>query len=127
REGLIDILATDHAPHAAHEKEGTLDEAAFGFTGLDLAMSLCWKLVQEGILSEADLQRLWCRRPGEIFDLPWNGCAPGDPADFFLWDAEESWTPGPDTLYSKSCNTPFAGQALCGRVKHHWLGGRRIF
>jgi dihydroorotase len=48
KDGLIDILATDHAPHAAHEKEGTLDEALCGFTGLDLALSLTWELVREG-------------------------------------------------------------------------------
>lgn len=127
REGVIDILVTDHAPHAAHEKDGTLDEAAFGYTGLDLAVSLCWGLVREDILSEADLHRLWCRRPGEIFGLPWNGFIPGDRADFFLWDPEASWTVGPESLYSKSSNTPFVGQQLHGRVRHHWLSGRQVF
>ena len=127
REGIIDILTTDHAPHAPHEKDGTLDEAAFGFTGLDLALSLCWGLVTEGVLTEADLHRLWCRRPAEIFDLPWNGFAPGDPADFFLWDAAEIWQVCPETIHSKSCNTPFAGHDLQGRVKHHWLHGRQLF
>ncbi len=127
KEGVIDILVTDHAPHAAHEKEGTLDEAPCGFTGLDLAVSLTWGLVREGVLSEADLQRLWCRAPAEIFHLPWNGSAPGDPADFFLLDPDEVWTPGPATMYSKSRNTPFLGQSLRGRVKHHWLGGRMLF
>ena len=78
-------------------------------------------------MSEADMQRLWCRRPGEIFGLSWNGFAPGDPADFFLLDPGEIWIPGPDTLYSKSCNTPFSGQSLYGRVRHHWLGGVQLF
>lgn len=127
RDGLIDILATDHAPHAAHEKEGTLDDAANGFTGLDLAMSLTWGLVAEGALGEADLHRLWTRRPGEIFGLPHNAFNPGDPADFFLFDPDETWVPGPDTLFSKSCNTPFLGRPLRGRVRHHWIGGRRLF
>lgn len=127
KEGVIDILVTDHAPHAAHEKEGTLDEAPCGFTGLDLAVSLTWGLVREGVLAEADLQRLWCRAPAEIFRLPWNGFAPGDPADFFLLDPDEVWIPGPATMYSKSRNTPFLGQSLRGRVKHHWLGGRMLF
>lgn len=127
KEGVIDILVTDHAPHATHEKEGTLDEAPCGFTGLDLAVSLTWGLVREGVLAEADLQRLWCRAPAAIFHLPWNGFAPGDPADFFLLDPDEVWTPGPATMYSKSRNTPFLGQSLRGRVKHHWLGGRMLF
>ncbi|MGE9984260.1 dihydroorotase [Desulfovibrio sp. SGI.169] len=127
KEGVIDMLVTDHAPHAAHEKEGTLDEAPCGFTGLDLAVSLSWGLVREGVLAEADLQRLWCRAPAEIFHLPWNGFAPGDPADFFLLDPDEVWAPGPETMHSKSRNTPFLGQSLRGRVKHHWLGGRMLF
>ena len=127
KDGVIDILATDHAPHAPHEKATTLDEAPCGFSGLDLAVSLTWGLVRQGVLSEADLQRLWSRRPGEIFHLPWNGFNPGDPADFFLFDPDESWVAGPETMFSRSRNTPFAGQTLQGRVKHHWLGGRQLF
>ncbi|GHU92751.1 dihydroorotase [Deltaproteobacteria bacterium] len=126
KKGLIDILVTDHAPHAAHEKDGTLDEAPCGITGLDLALSLTWNLVRENMLAEADMHRLWCKRPAEIFRLPWNGFAPGDPADFFLFDPDEVWTPGPDTMHSKSRNTPFLGQNLHGRVKGHWIGGRRV-
>ena len=127
KNGTIDILATDHAPHAAHEKEGTLDDAMCGFTGLDLALSLTWGLVVDGVLTEADLQRLWSQRPAEIFNLPRNSFTPGDPADFFLFDPNESWIPSQATLYSKSCNTPFLGQTLRGRVKHHWMGGMQLF
>ncbi|QCC86304.1 dihydroorotase [Desulfovibrio desulfuricans] len=127
KDGTIDILATDHAPHAAHEKEGTLDDAMCGFTGLDLAVSLTWGLVTEGVLNEADLHRLWSQRPAEIFNLPRNGFAPGDPADFFLFDPAETWVPSPQNLYSKSCNTPFLGKPLQGRVKHHWIGGQQLF
>ena len=127
KNGTIDILATDHAPHAAHEKEGTLDDAMCGFTGLDLALSLTWGLVVDGILTEADVQRLWSQRPAEIFNLPRNSFTPGDPADFFLFDPNESWIPSQATLFSKSCNTPFLGQTLRGRVKHHWMGGMQLF
>ena len=125
--GIVDILVTDHAPHAAHEKDGTLDEAPFGFTGLDLALSLTWGLVCEGVLTEADAHRLWCQRPGEIFALPWNGFIPGDPADFFLFDPDETWVASRENMYSKSLNTPFLGQTLRGRVKHHWMEGRQLF
>ena len=127
KDGTIDILATDHAPHAAHEKEGTLDDAMCGFTGLDLALSLTWGLVVDGVLTEADVHRLWSQRPAEIFNLPRNSFTPGDPADFFLFDPSESWIPSQETLYSKSCNTPFLGQTLRGRVKHHWMGGMQLF
>lgn len=125
--GIVDILVTDHAPHAAHEKDGTLDAAPCGFTGLDLALGLTWKLVDADILTESDVHRLWCRRPAEIFGLPCNGFAPGDPADFFLFDPDEAWTASRQTMYSKSLNSPFLGQTLRGRVKHHWMGGRQLF
>ncbi len=126
KDGTIDILITDHAPHAAHEKDCPLDEAPNGFTGLDLALSLTWKLVQEGVINEADLQRLWATRPRQIFSLPVNMFAPDDPADFFLFDPAQEWEVNETTIHSKSCNTPFKGQKLQGRVVAHWIGGQRI-
>lgn len=126
RDGTIDILVTDHAPHAAHEKECPLDEAPNGITGLDTALSLTYGLVRNGVLQEADLLRLWCTTPGSIFKLPVNAFAPGDPADFFLFNPEARWTVTPESIYSKSCNTPFKGQQLQGRVAAHWIGGYKI-
>ncbi len=126
KDGTIDILVTDHAPHAIHEKDCPLDESPNGITGLDLALSLTWKLVQDDILSIADLQRLWSTRPAEIFNLPYNGFAPGDVADFFLFDPNQSWEVSPATLHSKSHNTPFIGQTLPGRVVAHWMSGHKI-
>ena len=66
-------------------------------------------------------------RTAEIFKLPLNRFEPGDPADFFLFDPEEKWTVSRETLYSTSCNTPFLGQEIQGRVRHHWLGGVQLF
>ncbi len=125
-DGTIDILVTDHAPHAVHEKDCPLDEAPNGLTGLDLALSLSWQLVREGIINTGDLQRLWATRPAEIFALPINGFAPNDVADFFLFDPKVEWTVSPETIYSKSSNTPFLGQNMHGRVVAHWMGGKRI-
>ena len=125
--GVVDILVTDHAPHAAHEKDETLDAAPFGLTGLDLALSLTWRLIGDGALAEADIHRLWSRRPAEIFNLPWNGFAPGDPADFFLFDPDAAWQVNAENLRSRSANTPFLGTELRGRVRHHWLGGKALF
>ncbi|MBQ7607441.1 MAG: dihydroorotase [Desulfovibrionaceae bacterium] len=126
-DGTIDILVTDHAPHALHEKMTTLDQSRCGFSGLDLALTLTWGLVRENSLAEDALHRLWCRRPGEIFGIQTNGFAPGDPADFLLFDPHEVWVPSEETLYSKGKNTPFMGQELCGRVKHHWIHGTMLF
>ncbi|MBQ7738365.1 MAG: dihydroorotase [Desulfovibrionaceae bacterium] len=127
QDGTIDILVTDHAPHITHEKLTALDQALFGFSGLDLAVTLTWNLVRENLLAEDGLHRLWCRRPGEIFHIKTNGFAPSDPADFFLFDPHETWVPSNETLYSKGKNTPFLGQELMGRVKHHWIGGKQLF
>ena len=127
QDGTIDILVTDHAPHGIHEKLTSLDQALFGFTGLDLAVTLTWGLVRENLIAEDALHRLWCRRPGEIFHLKTNGFAPNDPADFFLFDPHETWVLTAESLYSKGKNTPFMGQELRGRVKHHWLKGQQLF
>lgn len=124
--GLIDILVTDHAPHAAHEKEHPLDLAPNGMTGLDTAVTLMWSLIEEGVLEEADLIRLYAWEPGRIFGLPTNRFQVGDPADFCLFDPELEWVVGPETLYSKSANTPWLGKTLRGRVAAHWLGGVKI-
>lgn len=126
KSGIIDILVTDHAPHAAHEKECPLDEAPNGITGLDTALSLSYDLVRQGILTEADLVRLWCKMPAQLFKLPYNEFAPGDPADFFLFDPAAHWEVNAQTCYSKSCNTPFKGSSLQGRVVAHYQQGIRV-
>lgn len=127
KSGLIDILATDHAPHAWQEKNDTLDHAPCGITGLDLALPLTFRLVFEGVISEADLHRLWCNRPGEIFNLPWNGFNPGDPADFILYDTNLEWQAKEQTFYSRSANTPFLNETIRGRCRHSWISGVQIF
>lgn len=125
--GVIDILATDHAPHASYEKNTTMDGAPFGISGLDLALPLTFRLVDEGVLDEIDVHRLWARRPAEIFKLPYNDFAPGDSADFILYDPDFIWQATEKEFYSKSANTPFFGETIKGRVRHLWLRGKQIF
>ena len=127
KDGVIDIIVTDHAPHAEYEKNTTLDQAPNGFIGLELSLPLVWELVREGILNEADVVRLMAVRPNEIFNLPCNRFNPGDPADFILFDPDEEWVVAKENLCSKSCNTPYIGKTLKGRVKHHWQDGWQLF
>lgn len=127
KSGIIDILATDHAPHAASEKDTTLDAAPFGFTGLDLALPLSFMLEDQKLLTEADIHKLWSARPAEIFGLPHNEFLPGDPANFILYDPDYTWVANRENLHSKSWNTPFLNKEIKGRVKHHWIGGIKIF
>ena len=126
KSGLIDILVTDHAPHAAHEKEHPLDQAPNGFTGMDTALAVSWDLIRQGELDEADFIRLWCTAPGRLFKEPVNDFKPGAPADFFLFDPHAQWQVKPENMRSKSCNSPWLGQTLTGRVVAHWLGGVKV-
>ena len=125
-DGTLDCLATDHAPHAAHEKEVEFDVAPCGITGLDTALSVTWRLVRDGVLKKEAFVRAWTTAPCGIFNLPVNTFKPGDPADFFLFDEDEEWTVSPETLHSKGKNTPLLGTVLSGRVKTHFIAGKKI-
>lgn len=127
RTGVIDILVTDHAPHATHEKEVTFADAPNGISGLDTALSLTFDLVRQGELEISDLPRLWCWETARIFGLPQNRMQPGDPADFVLFDPARSWLVTPQSLVSKGKNTPCLNQELPGRVMAHYLGGEAVF
>jgi dihydroorotase len=127
REGIIDILVTDHAPHAGFEKDVPFAEAPNGIAGMETALPLTWSLVRSGELATRDLLRAWCRRPAEIFGFPVNSFSPGDPADFLLWDEEAVWEVSPENLCSKGKNTPCIGKRLTGRMRAHFLRGRPVF
>ncbi len=122
-EGVFDIFVTDHAPHAAHEKEEPLDEAPSGMIGLETAVPLTWELVRSGELSASAFTAMWSAAPARIFGLPEFALKEGASADFFLFDPQVKWTPSRQTLHSKSLNTPFLGKPLRGKVTRHWLGG----
>jgi dihydroorotase len=125
-EGLIDILATDHAPHAAHEKEVEFQDAPCGISGLDTALALTWKLVAAGQLTELEFETRWRHAPAAIFGLPACHLSPGDPADFVLFDPMAEWIVGSETMHSKSTNTPLLGKTLKGKVTAHYLAGRDV-
>ena len=127
RTGVIDILVTDHAPHAAHEKEVTFADAPNGISGLDTALSLTYELVRSGELDFADINRLWCWNTADIFTLSANRMRPGDPADFVLFDPDLAWVATAGALLSKGKNTPCLDKEVPGRVMAHFLGGRAIF
>lgn len=126
RYGLIDCLITDHAPHAAHEKENPFDMVPNGISGLDTALSLLWSLVEEKELKQEDIIRCYTKNPGEIFKLPYNNFKIGDVADFFLFDPNTEWVCNAENMYSKSANTPWQGETLKGRVVEHYIGGVRV-
>lgn len=125
-DGVFDMFVTDHAPHAAHEKEVPLDEAPNGLIGLETALPLTYDMVRKKELSERAFVRMWHEGPAKVFNLAVNRFAPGDPADFFLFDPDREWTVTRETIHSKSLNTPFLNWKLRGKVCSHWMGGWRI-
>jgi dihydroorotase len=125
-DGTIDMLATDHAPHAAHEKEVEFDQAPCGISGLDTALATTWELVRSAKLSFEAFQRAWTTAPCKRFGLPVNHFHPGDPADFVLFDQDQQWEVSAQTMHSKSKNTPLFGRTLRGRVQGHFLAGKTI-
>jgi dihydroorotase len=126
RDGVIDMLATDHAPHAAHEKEEPFSQAPNGISGFDTALSATMQLVDKGVLEIDHLIRAWTTAPAKAFGLPVNTFAPGDPADFVLYDREEFWVVSPGSMHSKGKNTPLSGQTMLGRTAALYVEGRRV-
>lgn len=126
-DGTVDVIASDHAPHHADEKDVEFSAAPFGIVGLETTVSLCLdKLVRPGLIDLARLIELLSTAPARIFDLPGGTLAPGSPADVTLLDLEKAVTVDPKTFRSKGRNTPFGGWELRGAAVGTVLGGRRI-
>jgi dihydroorotase len=127
RDGTIDVIATDHAPHAAQEKQQGFTEAPFGIVGLETALSLTLALVEEGILSlESAIEKL-STAPARAFGLSKGTLAVGADADLAIIDPQAHWEVDPIKFRSKSRNTPFAGWKVKGLVVRTFVAGRAVF
>ncbi|MHC4234151.1 MAG: amidohydrolase family protein [Planctomycetota bacterium] len=127
-EGVIDCIATDHAPHHYEDKDREFDDAPFGIVGLETAIGVCIReMVVTGLLDLRELIERLSFRPAQIAGLPAGTLAEGSPADLVVFDPEERWICRPDEFLSLSHNTPFAGQELVGRVVMTWVGGRPVY
>lgn len=128
RDGTLDCIATDHAPHTDYEKDKEFDFAPNGILGLETALSISLEiLVRQNNFSLVHLVDLLTRRPARILNLPAGTLAPGAPADICLFDPEESWTYNAKAGFSKSSNSPWHGQTLRGRVKVTVVNGRVVY
>ncbi|MGD8495284.1 MAG: dihydroorotase [Gemmatimonadales bacterium] len=123
-DGVIDVIATDHAPHHYEEKEREFDDAPFGINGLETAFGLCMKaLVEPGHMSLSGLvDRMSCA-PARIMRLDTGTLRVGAPADIVLLDPDERWRVDPKRFASRSRNTPIAGWELPGRVRRTLVAG----
>ena len=128
--GVIDVVATDHAPHASQDKETEWDNARPGMLGLQTALSVVIAtMVRPGLLDFRGVARVMSETPAVIGGLPDQGrpIAEGEPANLLLLDPQVSWTVRGADLASLSSNTPFEGMPLPGRVVHTFLRGVPVF
>ncbi|MGI6308571.1 MAG: dihydroorotase [Dethiobacteria bacterium] len=124
QEGIIEVIATDHAPHHPWEKEGDFLSAPFGVIGLETAFSLLWtKLVATGVLSLAALIKCLSFTPARLLGIPGGTLIPGSPADLVVIDPHQEILVDARRFYSRGRNTPFTGWRLRGVPVLTMVGG----
>ncbi len=128
RDGTIDAIATDHAPHHYDAKEREFDQAPNGIIGLETAFPLAnAELVARGILTLPQLVDRMSTVPARIFGLPGGSLGKGAPADVVILDPDVAWTVEPSAFRSKSRNTPFGGRSVRGRAVATIVRGQVVF
>ncbi len=127
-DGTIDAIATDHAPHARHEKQVEFADAPFGVVGLETAFAVSYThLVRNGQMSLSDLVERMSAAPARLLNIQGGSLQAGKPADIAIFDLDAEWTVDPACFRSKGRNTPFAGMRVTGRPMMTFLGGRRVY
>jgi dihydroorotase len=128
RDGTLDCIATDHAPHTDYEKDKEFDFAPNGILGLETALAVVLEvLVRQSKFRLPHALDLMTRRPAGILGLPAGTLAAGAAADICLFDPDEAWTYDAKAGQSKSSNSPWSGRELRGRVKTTIVDGRVVY
>lgn len=125
-DGTIDLIASDHAPHSVVEKDVEFDRAAFGIVGLETALSLSLKLVQDGFLTLETLINKMAKHPAKIIGVN-NDITPGNIADLTIIDLDDTHEIDPETFRSKSRNTPFSGRRVKGSAFLTMVNGKVVY
>lgn len=127
RDGTIDMIATDHAPHSAEEKSRGLEKSAFGITGLETAFPVLWTgLVEPGIIGRERLAELMSTAPARRFGIE-SGIELGKPASLAVFDVSTTYTIDPAAFASKGRATPFEGRRVRGRCVLNICRGREVW
>ncbi|WP_125762556.1 dihydroorotase [Companilactobacillus hulinensis] len=129
-DGTIDMIATDHAPHAEDEKNKGFLKSAFGITGIETSFPLMYRLfVKSGVMTVEKLVYLMATRPAEIFGLEAGKVELDKPADFTIIDLDEEYHFEQGDFLSKGFNTPFVGEDwdVFGRIKQTYVNGENVY
>jgi len=126
KEDIIDIIATDHAPHQALEKEVPFEQAPSGIIGLESALPISLKLVEEGVLTWSQLVTKMSYAPAKVFNLPGGSLKPGNLADITIIDPNLSYKIDVTQFYSKGRNCPFNGWEVKGKAIITIIGGNIV-
>lgn len=125
---IIDVIATDHAPHSAEEKAISCRTAPFGIVGLETAFALVMsELVKPGILTLRQMVEKMSLNPAKILKIDRGCIKEGSIADLVIADPDVEYTIDKNSFYSKGRNTPFHGRRVCGRIDYTFVGGRLVY
>lgn len=127
RDGTIQIIATDHAPHHEDDKRCGLSCAAFGIVGLETMLPVSLGLERDGVLSMSELIATMTSNPAKLLNLKAGTLSDGAVADICIFDPQQTWTLDRNQLFSKSRNTPWHNREMTGRVSHTIKAGRIVY
>lgn len=128
KEGTIDIIATDHAPHTYENKLGEFNYAENGISGLETSLALVnTNLIKENIIDYKDLLKLMYEKPIKLFELEKEGIKEGVLADLIIFDPDKQWEVKANEFKSKGKNTPFAGRKLTGKNEITFSSGKLVY
>ncbi len=127
KDGTLDCIATDHAPHTMAEKNQPLADAPSGFTALETALPVLLTMERAGLLSITEIVAGLTANAAKVFGLPGGVLRPGSPADLTIIDPAMPFPVTEETIVSKSPNTPLLGMTLTGGVRATLVGGRIVY
>lgn len=128
REGVVDVISTDHAPHTVQEKSGSMRDAPFGIVGLETSVALTiTELVEPGIITPMRMAEMMSWRPAQIIHLDRGSLREGKAADVVVIDPKEEYIIDARTFASKGRNTPFQGRKVRGQVKTTIYNGEIVY
>jgi len=127
RDGSIDIIATDHAPHDLPSKDVEFNLASFGIVGLETGLALSLALAHDGVLTLKELLRNFTENPARLLNLPYGSLRAGSAADLIVFDPDAEWVVDKTQFASKGKNTPFQGWRLRGKNRLTMVDGTIVY